>query len=123
MIELNADGRDFIVEHKAGLQLDSRARCFRRAVERLFHAKDGAATEATYLAAQRRWKELRRALRRYERIGGQPPNRTFMVYHLAEAQEVWASITTRTARNMIDSTGTVADVKRKPSDPCSTFEE
>lgn len=87
-----ADPTAFIAEHRVGLQLDSRARCFRRAVERLFHAKDGAASEATYLAARRRWKELRRALQRYERVGGQPLNRAFMLYHLSEAQELWVSI-------------------------------
>ena len=86
------DHSALIAEHRAGLQLDSRAKGFRRAVERLFHAKDSSASNAAYLAAQRRWTELRRALRRYERIGGQPLKRAFMLYHLANAQQLWARI-------------------------------
>ena len=80
--------RSFITERRIGRHLDSRARAFHRAVERLFHATD----KPTYLAAQRRWTEVRRALRRYERVGGQPLNRTFMLYHLANAEQLWARI-------------------------------
>ena len=93
MAETQTDNYDALcTEWKIGLQLDSRARCFHRAVERLFHAKNSTAAKASYLAAERRWTEVRRALRRYERIGGQPFNRTWMLYHLAEAQQLWACI-------------------------------
>ncbi|KKM78020.1 hypothetical protein LCGC14_1364110 [marine sediment metagenome] len=89
MTDIQTTSHDaLIAEHRMGLQLDSRARGFHRAVERLFHANNAP----TYLVAQRRWAEVRRALRRYERIGGQPLNRTFMLYHLAEAQRLWARV-------------------------------
>ena len=81
-----SDHAVLIIEHRIGHHLDSRARAFHRALERLFHCNN----KPTYLAAQRRWTEVRRALRRYERIGGRPLTRAFTLYHLAEAQHLWA---------------------------------
>ena len=79
-------------------EMDSRAKGFHRAVERIGAVREGRYfgtvpdLKQTVLRARRRWAEFRRAAARYAAVGGDLGGSTFTLYHLANAYRLWTQL-------------------------------